>query len=96
MTHNWFYSEKTKELYHHDEGNFEAHAKMGHNEFQAHHTLKVLPTDAIKVVIERTTTGTLRIREKMEWFHSKRTDKLYRIVGDHQEQYCQDATGAFS
>ncbi len=45
-THEWFYSPKYyDELYHYDQGDFEAYPSTGEATFFTHHTLKVLPSD---------------------------------------------------
>ena len=51
-THDWFYSEQQNELYQYKQGNFKAHPSTAEgtaHTFKTHHTLKVLPPDAILV-----------------------------------------------
>jgi hypothetical protein len=43
--HDWFYSPKQDELYHYDDGVFEAYPSDGTSAFFTHHTLKVLAPD---------------------------------------------------
>lgn len=52
-SHDWFFSPKHDELYHYDKGVFEAYPSCGDSRFFLHHTLKVLPTDAQLVVVEK-------------------------------------------
>jgi hypothetical protein len=51
-THDWFYSEKSNELFHFTEGIFECYPRRHDGSFYAHHTLKVLEPDAIRVAVE--------------------------------------------
>ena len=53
--HDWFYSPKYDELYHFDEGVFEAYPSRGDNSFFTHHTLKVLPDDVelVEVALDK-------------------------------------------
>ncbi len=53
-THKWFYSEEQNELYQYKQGNFKAHPPITESTahiFKMHHTLKVLPPDAILVMV---------------------------------------------
>ncbi len=53
-THEWFYSEEQNVLYQYKQGNFKAHPPILEgtvNTFKMHHTLKVLPPDAILVTV---------------------------------------------
>lgn len=53
-TCEWFYSTWERELYHYNEGVFEAHSAMeGYdNFFHKHHHLKVFPPDAMAVEVD--------------------------------------------
>jgi hypothetical protein len=51
-THDWFYSEKSNELFHFTEGVFECYPRRRDGTFYAHHTLKVLEPDAVRVETE--------------------------------------------
>lgn len=51
-THDWFYSPRYDELYHYDDGVFEAYPSKGDDTFFTHHTLKVLPDDAELVEVD--------------------------------------------
>jgi hypothetical protein len=53
-THDWFYSPKHDELYHYNDGMFEAYPSDGTSNFFTHHTLKVLAPDAELVTVSRT------------------------------------------
>ena len=56
--HKWFYSEQQNELYQYERGNFKAYPPTTEgtaHTFKTHHTLKVLPPDAILVNTERNT-----------------------------------------
>jgi hypothetical protein len=48
-THDWFYSEKSNELFHYSEGVFECYPSRPDGTFFPHHTLKVLEGDAVQV-----------------------------------------------
>jgi hypothetical protein len=53
-THEWFYSEEQNELYQYKQGNFKAHPPISEgttHTFKTHHTLKVLPPDAILITV---------------------------------------------
>ena len=53
-THDWFYSEQHNDLYQYKQDNFKAHpptAEGTAHTFKTHHTLKVLPQDAILVTV---------------------------------------------
>ena len=52
-TYDWFYSAQTEELYHYEEGNFEAYPQKEGNKFYTHHFLKVLPEDARQMLAEK-------------------------------------------
>ena len=52
-THDWFYSPRYDELYHYDDGVFEAYPSKGDESFFTHHTLKVLPDDVELVEVEQ-------------------------------------------
>ena len=39
-TRDWFHSEQTQELYHYEEGNFEAYPENEENKFYTHHFVK--------------------------------------------------------
>ena len=49
--HDWFHSQRNDQLYHYINGVFEAYPADGKGDFYPHHTLKVLPFDAVAVVI---------------------------------------------
>lgn len=57
--HDWFYSPKYDELYHYDDGVFEAYPSKSDDRFFTHHTLKVLPDDVelVEVEYDDTTDG---------------------------------------
>ena len=50
-THDWYYSPKTNELYHYDNGVFETHANRTTSIFYKHHSLKVPPDDTSKATV---------------------------------------------
>jgi len=59
--HNWFYSEQQNELYQYEQGNFKAYPPTIEGTahmFKTHHTLKVLPPDAILVQVKQHTNQT--------------------------------------
>ena len=61
-THDWFYSKKYDELYHYDDGVFEAYPSKLEGHFFTHHTLKVLPDDVELVDVEYDdTTDSLQV-----------------------------------
>ena len=67
QTHEWFYSPKYDELYHFDEGVFEAYPSRGDNSFFTHHTLKVLPDDAELVEVAVDDDNLLYITEVLPY-----------------------------
>lgn len=50
----WYYSAKQKELYHYNNGVFEYHVPsyLKEREFIHHHTLKVIPDDAMELEVD--------------------------------------------
>ena len=76
--HDWYYSKKYNELYHYDQGNFEAYPNEQGNRFMQHHTLKVPYKDAIPAIVRQTGTG-FEMTHKVEWWYwySVTTGKLY-------------------
>ena len=58
-THDWYFPPTGNELYHYTEGVFEsypANTNIPHS-FHTHHTLKVIPDDAVEVKTILTTSG---------------------------------------
>jgi hypothetical protein len=55
-THDWFYSEISDELYHYQNGVFDAFPAADMNLFHSHHTRKVLPSEAQAVQVGRDDT----------------------------------------
>ncbi|KAL3796822.1 hypothetical protein ACHAWO_002060 [Cyclotella atomus] len=55
-TNTWYHSAKETELYHYDNGVWEAypHLKPYDNRYFTHHTLKVVPPDAVPVEVRKT------------------------------------------
>ena len=49
--HTWFYSPSLLELYHYVMGVFEAHPLAYDEIYHTHHTLKVLPPDAVLATV---------------------------------------------
>ena len=56
-THLWFFSGKLHELYHYDNGVFESFPHSHEDLFHTHHTIKILPPDAILANVSLTTSG---------------------------------------
>ena len=56
-SHDWFHSQRHAELYHYANGVFEAYPSDGEGSFYPHHTLKVLPSDAVAVTIGQRDTS---------------------------------------
>ena len=50
-THDWFYSDHMKELYHYDYGVWEAYPRKSPSLYFPHHTLKVLPADVTPITV---------------------------------------------
>ena len=57
VTHDWFYSIQQRELYHYEAGNFEVFRQKEDNKFYLHHFLKVLPHDALQVLVGKDNDG---------------------------------------
>ena len=55
--HDWFHSEKSKEIYHFDKGVWEAYPMKTPSLYFSHHTLKVLPEDATPITVQREADG---------------------------------------
>lgn len=53
-TDSWYYSEKESEIYHYDKGVWEAYPRIDEesNTYFTHHTIKVVPPDAIPVEVQ--------------------------------------------
>ena len=49
--HDWFFSPRNEEVYHYSSGVFEAYPSADDGTFYPHHTLKILPSDAVAVEI---------------------------------------------
>ena len=86
-THDWFYSAKSNELIQHEDGNFLAHASDGKGRFHEHHTLKVMPSDAVKVLVESSAEGPFSITQKFNWFLSTDGNKLFETDGTEVRTY---------
>ena len=56
-THDWFYSDTSRELYHYHHGVFEAYPAATESLFFSHHTRKVLPGGVQAVQVERDRTN---------------------------------------
>ena len=75
----WFYSKKADKIYRYNIGNFEAYPNEAGDTFYSHHTLKVLPPDAVVAVVTRLDNGKYRLVQSYEWY--KKEDKLYNTTG---------------
>jgi hypothetical protein len=65
-THSWFFSPSKRELYHYDDGVFEAYPACNDETFYRHHTLKVPATDVVLVKVDvDTETSRWRILESL-------------------------------
>ncbi|KAL7504284.1 hypothetical protein ACHAXN_004116, partial [Cyclotella atomus] len=79
-THDWFFSEKSNELFHYTDGVFECYPRRPDGTFFPHHTLKVLEQDAIRAkVTELPNDHGFSITEKLPPAH------FWRDVNDQQE-----------
>ncbi len=56
-THDWFYSESHRELYHYNSGVFDAFPEAMEAQFFTHSSRKVLPEDIQAVTVDRDSTG---------------------------------------
>ena len=79
--HNWFHLPKSRELFHYDDGVFEAYPATNTSTFFKHHTIKVLPKDGIKVEV---TVGETEIVIQSylptNWFHREAASQIYNHV----------------
>ena len=91
-THEWFLSDVKKEIYRYKKGIFEAHLEAEVGTYHLHHTLKVLPPDAIQFEVKETEQGQLIVTERHEWFYSVSKDQIYK-KGKAVEHYVSDNGG---
>lgn len=61
QAHEWFHSPVSDELFHYDNGVFEAYPILLNDEFHSHHTLKVLLADALLATVTIDDTGHQRL-----------------------------------
>ena len=94
-THDWFHSNKEKEIYHYDCGNFEAHPAISDTTFFRHHTLKVIPPDATQILVAHKDTC-IEMTFKTEWYYSFSHDGIYHWNGDVIESFRCNKEGIFS
>ena len=92
--HDWFYSKKANEIYRYTAGNFEAYPAAPDDTFYKHHTLKVLPKDAVQTLV-RDNNGRYHITKILDWYYSFTTNKLYHNSGDGVEVYRHDNDDLF-
>jgi hypothetical protein len=79
-TRDWFFSEKSNELFHYTDGVFECYPRRPNGTFFPHHTLKVLEQDAIRVNVEELSDNRgFRITDELPTAH------FWRDVNDQQE-----------
>ena len=52
-THDWFYSPDTNEIYHYDNGVFEAYPAFDDTTFHTYHTIKIIPDDVEQITVDR-------------------------------------------
>ena len=93
--HDWYLSTKNKEIYNYEEGNFKAHTERGRNQYHEHHTLKVLPGDAVKVRVRRHSEAGWEVVETLEWYQTQDTARLYRRRGEGMETYRKAKDGTY-
>lgn len=60
-TSDWFYSPSSQVVLHFDDGIFEAYPFFQHELFHSHHTLKILPLDALLANVSCTESGHWRL-----------------------------------
>ena len=75
--HDWFHSKKNNEIYHYEAGNFEAYSAAGSGTFHPHHSLKVIPTDATQILVNKE-EGYWKITQYIEWYHLDHHKSLYQ------------------
>ena len=97
--HDWFFSEKANELYHHDQGNFEAYPSIDGatgdgGRYYLHHTLKVLPPDAVKVLVGREEDH-YKVTSKLDWYYSFSANRLFHMVGGSVDTFGGLEDGTF-
>ena len=64
-THDWFLSERHKEIYHYDDGIFEAYPHQTGDHYYAHHTIKVLADDALPITVSPMDDGRWMLVERL-------------------------------
>ena len=76
-SYDWLLSDGKQELYRFMEGNFEAFLDVSSDRFYVHHLLKVLPADAIPVLVGTDLEGYWVVEERLEWYWSESTQELF-------------------
>jgi len=95
-TTSWLYSERAREIYHYDQGNFESHPQVEDYIFYGHHSLKVPPQDAVQCSVVKE-GDKFRMEYVFRWFYSYERDTLYRRVSDKLvESYHRRQGGVFT
>ena len=85
-THDWFHLKKNNEIYHYDNGNFEAYPATGSGTFHSHHSLKVISADATQILVKKE-EGQWMITQHLEWYYSDQTKSLYHRKEGKLMQY---------
>ena len=93
-THEWFYSERSNELYHYDKGNFESYPHKENGKYHLHHTLKVPDNDIVQCEVEHCGEG-IRLIEAYQWFYSVSKDTIYNRKGKDAQSYQQSSSGFY-
>ena len=102
--YNWFYSHEAKEIYHYDNGVFEAHAAMrpqaglqptSPHRFHTHHHLKVLPSDAVIATVQVSDEHII-LKGVCEtsniWKEVTNTKEIEKLIKARNKRHLQQAT----
>ena len=96
-TNEWYYSAKEAELYRYDNGVWEAYPRHNryHDKYLTHHTLKVIPPDAVPVEVAKTReyieiTSFIITNEPM-WRNVTDSEEIKRLLLARNKRHLQQA-----
>ncbi|KAL3777849.1 hypothetical protein ACHAWO_012168 [Cyclotella atomus] len=96
-TNEWYYSAKEAELYRYDNGVWEAYPRHNryHDKYLTHHTLKVIPPDAVPVEVAKTReyieiTSFIITNEPM-WRDVTDSEEIKRLLLARNKRHLQQA-----
>jgi hypothetical protein len=96
-TDSWYYSKKESEIYHYDKGVWEAYPCLSEesNTYFTHHTLKVVPPDAIPIEVQISDESIEIISHLPEdnpmWTEITDSDEIKRLLLGRNKRHLQQA-----